>query len=262
MTKDELLAYLTEGLTDEQRKYVTDALASEPIAKKLTGLRAQKELDEIAAREASLRAELDGGPDKPGAKAYRDWYEKNYAAVVKLQADKTALEAKLAAGPGTGDDKKPDLPAGLSAADISRLVDERIQGGYADRWSNLLTGMGSIVQKHMFAGRKTPIDMKKLSELAASRGGDLDSAYEEYDKPEREATQKAEQEATITRRVNEELQKRGAHANFPAGADATPGILSRERSTEKFDKAAMENDLVHTFMTGQEGGKLTGFGVN
>ncbi len=271
MTRDEFIAYMTSGLdadaAQQVRESIQAAFKNSVVASRAEQLKGAKEWDDLAKREADLKAELEGGPDKPGAKAYQEWYAKNYPAVQKLMADKAELEAKLAGAAPAGDkkvdDKKIDPATGLTQADVQRMVDERIQGGYADRWSNLLTGMGSIVQKHMFAGRKSPIDMKKLAELAQAQGGDLDRAYDEYDKPEREAQAKVDQEKLINQRVNEELQKRGAHANFPAGADATPGTLSRDRDASKFDKAAMERDLVNTFISGEEGGgKLTGFGVN
>lgn len=267
MTNHELIAYLTEGLDDEQATAVRNAFKNAKVAERAGSLKAAKEFDDLAAREASLKAELEGnGPDKPGAKAYAKWYEDNYAKVQALQSERTALIEKYGTvdapkGAAPVDKKEEKLPAGFTAADVQRMVDERIQGGYADRWSNLLTGVGSVVQKHLLAGRKTPIDMKKLSEHAAANGGDLDRAYDEYDKPEREIAAKADEEKRINARVNEELQKRGAHQHFPA--DMTPGTLSRDRDTSKFDKAAMERDLVNTFMSGEEGGgKLTGFGVN
>lgn len=270
MTKKELLDYLTDGLDDEQAKAVRDAFKNDKVAERAGTLKAAKEYDDLAARETALKAELEGGPEKPGAKAYREWYEKNYGLVKALQEERAALvdkygtlDAPKGAAPPPDPAKPGDkLPAGLSKEDIARLVDERIQGGYADRWSNLLTGMGGVVQKHMFAGRKTPIDMKKLSELAQANGGDLDRAYDEYDKPERVAADKIAQDKLVEQRVNDELMKRGAHANF-RGADEGPGTLSRDRDPAKFDRAAMERDLVNTYISGEEGGgKLTGFGVN
>ncbi len=274
MTKKELLDYLTDGLDDEQAKYVKDALANEKIASRLTGLKQNKEYDALAAKEAELRAELEGGPEKPGAKAYREWYEKNYAAVQALQTERQALVDKY----GTLDQPKGAAPvdpkpnasaaAGLTEADIARMVDSRIQTGYSPRWGHLLAGMGTVIQKHFYAGRKTPIDMSKFNELAEKyvrQDGqpDLDRAYDEYDKPEREAAAKIAQDKLVEQRVNDELMKRGAHSGYPAGADMTPGILSRDRDSSKFDKAAMERDLVNTFISGEEGGgKLTGFGVN
>jgi len=274
MTRDEFIAYMTNGLDADSaqtvRESIQAAFKNSVVASRAEQLKGASEWDALAKREADLKAELEGGPEKPGAKAYQEWYAKNYPAVQKLMQDKAALEAKYGTldapkGDVKVDDKKVDDKslAGLSAADVAKLVDERIQGGYADRWSNLLTGMGGVVQRHVFAGRKTPIDMKKLAELAAANGGDLDRAYDEYDKPEREAAAKIDEEKRINQRVNEELQKRGAHANFPAGADATPGTLSRDRDASKFDRGAMERDLVNTFISGEEGGgKLTGFGVN
>ncbi len=276
MTRDEFIAYMTSGLDADSassvRESIQAAFKNSVVASRAEQLKGAKEWDDLAAREVALKAELEGGPDKPGAKAYQEWYAKNYPAVQKLMQDKAELEAKLAGQAPPAGDKKVDTPSAKTIANmtqeefdqmVEKRVDSRIQGGYADRWSNLLTGMGSIVQKHMFAGRKTPIDMKKLAELAAAQGGDLDRAYDEYDKPEREIAAKADEEKRINQRVNEELQKRGAHANFPAGADATPGTLSRDRDASKFDRGAMERDLVNTFISGEEGGgKMTGFGVN
>jgi hypothetical protein len=264
MTKKELLDYLTDGLDDEQAKAVRDAFKVGKVAERAETLRAAKEYDDLAARETALKAELEGGPEKPGAKAYREWYEKNYAAVVKLQQDKTELEAKLAAGGAApADPAKPPVLTGLSKDDIERMVDARIQGGYAGRWGDLVTGGMSVVQKHILAGRKNAIDVAKLAKLAEANGGDLDKAYDEYDKPEREAAAKIAQDKLVEQRVNDELMKRGAHTGYPAGADMTPGILSRDRDSSKFDRAAMERDLVNTFISGEEGGgKLTGFGVN
>lgn len=266
MTTHELIAYLTEGLDDDQANAVRNAFKNSKVAERAGSLKAAKDFDDLAARESALKAELEGGPEKPGAKAYRDWYEKNYAAVQALQTEKAALiekygtvdAPKTAAATLTAGEKPT---AGMTEADIQRMVDQRIQTGYAPRWSDLLTGMGGVVQKHMFSGRKAPIDMKKLSELAQANGGDLDRAYDEYDKPEREKQAKVDEDKRIETRVNEELQKRGAHQHFPA--DMTPGTLSRNRDASKFDKGAMERELVNTFISGEEGGgKPTGFGVN
>jgi len=275
MTRDEFIAYMTNGLEAESasavRESIQAAFKNSVVASRAESLKAAKEYDDLAAREAALKTELEGTAEVPGTKAYAQWYAENFPKVRKLMADKAALEAKYGTleapkdptvnPPKPNDSNAP--PVGATKAEVQAWVDERIQGGYADRWSNLLTGMGSIVQKHMFAGRKTPIDMKKLAELAQAQGGDLDRAYDEYDRPEREAQAKIDEEKRINQRVNEELQKRGAHSNFPAGADATPGTLSRDRDASKFDKGAMERDLVNTFLSGKEGGgDLTGFGVN
>lgn len=264
MDLEALISYLTEGLDADQSKAVRDALKNEKVSSKVGGLRQQRELDELQQREATLKAELEGdGAQKLGAKAYKEWYDKNYAAVVKLQQD----QAKYIEKYGTLEAPKPQDQQqqqqqqnlqGLTPEQVQQLVDKRIQEGYAPRWSDLLTSTGSIVQKHMFSGRKAPIDFKKLSEIAQNFGGDLDRAYDEYDKPEREKAAKEAQDKEIERRVSEELQKRGATQHFPAGADASPGILSRDRDTSKFDKAAMERDLVSTFIRGTDGKETTG----
>jgi len=280
MTRDEFIAYMTNGLEAESasavRESIQAAFKNSVVASRAESLKAAKEYDDLAAREAALKTELEGTAEVPGTKAYAQWYAENFPKVRKLMADKAALEAKYgtldAPKPGdqnVSDDKdKNKLPTSLTQADIDKMVDNRIQAGYGNRWGHLVTGMGTVVQRHVFAGRKKPIDMAKFSKLAeqyvtADGQPDFDRAYDEYDKPEREVEEKVATEKRIAQRVNEELQKRGAHANFPAGADATPGTLSRDRDASKFDRGAMERDLVNTFISGEEGGgKLTGFGVN
>ena len=260
------ISTLTEGLEPEQAKIVKAAIERDAVKGKIEPtLKQAREYDTLATREADLKAQLDGGPNKPGAKAYQEWYEKNFAAGQKLQADQARYVEKY----GTLEAPKGDAPAPVPATgktysdeDIARMVDKRIQEGYAPRWSDLLTNTGTIVQKHMFAGRKAPIDFKKVSELAQQYGGDLERAYDEWDKPEREKEAKVAQDKEIDRRVTEELQKRGASQHFPGGADATPGNLAPGRDRSKFNKAALEQELVKTYVTGQEQEPLTGFGVN
>lgn len=253
MDIQELITWATEGLTEEQAKPVREALSRESVKSKAGGLRAQKELDDLQARETALRGELEGdGPQKPGAKAYKEWYDKNYAAVVKLQADQAKYVEKYGSLESPKTSETQPLGSAMTKEEIERLVDQRanahIQGTYAPQWSSLLTSTGSIVQKHMFAGRKAPIDFTKLSEIASKYNGNLDQAYDEYDKPEREKEAKAAGEKEIERRVSEELQKRGASQHFPG--DTTPGVMSAGRDTKSFDKAALTRSLVQTAQTG------------
>src|SRR5579863_6245676 len=135
-----LISYLTEGLDAEQAKVVTDALKHEKVSAKVGGLKQQKEFDELAQRENALRLELEGeGEQKPGAKKYKEWYEKNYAAVVKLQQDQAKYVEKYGTleAPKKTDDKTKtkNQTLTLSEQDIAKLVDKRIQEGYAPRWS-------------------------------------------------------------------------------------------------------------------------------
>jgi hypothetical protein len=173
-------------------------------------------------------------------------------AIQALQESVKAYEAKYGKLDDSTTPTTAQTAAGLTADEVQRLVDRGIQERYAPRWSELLEGTGNLVQKHMFAGRKTPIDFKTVSKLAQEKyQGNLEMAYDEWDKPEREKTEVAARESEIKRRVDEELQKRGASANFPAGADLTPGTLSSrtKAETEKFDKTALVRDLAQGWNT-------------
>ncbi len=129
----------------------------------------------------------------------------------------------------------------LSQDDIDKRVNQVIQENYAPRWASLLKDTGTIVQKHLRAGRKTDIDFQKLEEIAAKKGGDLNAAYDEYDAPERELAAKAATDAEIDRRVAEKLAAANTAKFFPSGADATPsgGIspLSRSKTDQKYDRS-------------------------
>lgn len=251
-----LITALTEGLPAEQAAIVKAAIERDQVKTKAGGWKQESDVADLQARSQALQAELEGDAanGKLGAREYQKWYTENSPAIAKLNKDIAAYKAKhgeLDAAPGNPNPPTPGTPAaGLSALDIQREVDKRINEQYAPKWGSLLTGVGSVVQKHMLSGRKTEIDFKKLEELAAARGGDLMLAYDEYDRPERESTAKAATEAEIERRVKEEIQKRGASSSFPGGADMTPGSLTH-RDSSNFSRSSMMNDLVKTFQSGE-----------
>ncbi len=266
-----LIDYLGEGADAETKAQLAALAGNGQVKGRAAALRQQKDLDEIEAKRVELAKELDGeGENNPGARSYRDWVEKNKTQIRKLATLETkftekygSVDAALAAtdnpNPNPAVQNPPAGGVQLTEKQIKEMVeaatDARIRDGYSGRWSSLLTGVGTIVQKHMYAKRKEPIDFKKLEDVAAKYNGDLNLAYDEYDKPEREKESQAAQAAEIDRRVNEELQKRGASTYFPSGADATPGTLSAHRDSKNFDKAAMERELVQTFVSGQYPGE-------
>lgn len=252
----ELESWLTEGLDDAAANAVRAALNRDTVKSKAAGLKQQREYDELQARSQALQAELDGAPDKPGTRAYQKWYQENYSKVQALQESLAAYQAKYGSLDNPANPNPANPPAGMSAEDIKKLAMEAAQGliqnNYAARWSDLLTKTGTIVQKHMFAGRKNPINFEEVSKIAEKYNGNLEQAYDEWDKPEREKVEAKAKEDEINRRVQEELQKRGASLQFPAGADLSSGALSSRTKGEldKFDKTALKRDLVQTFMTG------------
>jgi len=252
MDINEIIAAVTEGLPADQAASVRAAIERDAVKTKVAGWKQQSDYEALQRQQVALQAELDGAPDKPGTRAYAKWYHENLPAIQALQESVKAYETKYGKLDGSTTPTTAPTAAGLTADEVQRLVDRGIQERYAPRWSELLEGTGNLVQKHMFAGRKTPIDFKTVSKLAQEKyQGNLEMAYDEWDKPEREKTEVAARESEIKRRVDEELQKRGASANFPAGADLTPGTLSSrtKAETEKFDKTALVRDLAQGWNT-------------
>lgn len=244
MTAKELFKYLTDeaGLDETTAAAVMKAAENEKVAAKAQTLKQSSEYDALNARAEAMRVSLEGdGKTSQGAKAYQAWYEKNFAAIEKLQADAARYKERY------GDLDTPIVPdpakpaVGLKKEDVATIVNEVVQGTYGTQWSNLITGAGTVLEKHLRAQRKNSIDWGKLGEIAAKKGGDLTAAYDEWDAPERDAASKAATDAEVERRVKEEMKKRNTPANFPAGADAgvSTGIspLSRGAAEKKYDRS-------------------------
>lgn len=267
MTYEELESMLTDGLDDAAKAAVRAALNREQVKTKVGGLKAQAEFETIQQQATALRQELEGAPDKPGTRAYAKWYNDNWATIEANSKAIDAFEKKYGKGSfnamatGTATLPDPNAPPApgitMTKEEIARLAaeaaDNRIRDQYAPQWSNLLTSTGTLVQKHMYAGRKTPIDFSAVAELAKKYNGDLNLAYDEWDKPEREKELKTAEDKRVEQRVQEELQKRGTTAHFPGGADMTPGTLAvrPKAETEKFDRATLNRDLASTFISGE-----------
>lgn len=244
---------LTEGLTADQAAVVRAALQRDTVKSKTLAIRQQKDLDDLVARRAALEAELEGGPEKPGARAYQRWYDENFAKVSKLQQDKAKYVEKY----GELDaPKDPGTPkTGLSEAEIQVLIERgveaKIQSQYAPRWADLLKGTGKVVNKHHSRGRKQEIDWDALEKLAPKYNGDLAMAYDEWDRPNVEAADKEDREKEIKRRVDEELSKRGNVTNFPSAADSTPSAMTARSKADKdkFDPIALKNSMALEWAT-------------
>jgi hypothetical protein len=255
MTAKELAEYLVQdaGLDAPTVEVIMKGLVNDKVNAKAQTLLQKKDYDELERRAAALELSYNGTPQRPGSKAYEEWYAKNKPAIEELQRKAAIYEERF----GPLDPNTPVKPSAAAAAatttfnaeDVQKIVNETIQNNYAPRWSDLLTNTGSIVQKHMRSGRKTDIDFKKLGEIAATKNGDLMAAYDEWDAPERQAAEKTQTESEIKRRVDEELAKRQTPQFFPAGADATPSTQGITRSTadRKYDR----NKVVEAAVTGK-----------
>jgi hypothetical protein len=246
------------NLTADQKAVISAAFNQEGIKTKVATLREQSEFATIESQRQQLQAELEGTGGKPGSRAYQQWYAENAGVVhanaqaIKAYDKKHGADAfaKMAAALEAGTDTTiPTTPTAMSKDDILRIVRED-QSPFVDRVATVVKSAAKLVQRHLYAGRKTEIDFEKLDQMMleaqkAGRSMSVEDAYNEWDKPEREKATKAAEDARVEQRVTDELKKRGASANFPSGADMTPSALSLrpKAETDKFDRAAMTRSL-------------------
>jgi hypothetical protein len=250
-----LIAMLTDGLDPAEAAVVRKAIERDAVKAKASTWKQQEEYQALVDAEAKLKVELEGdkAAGKLGAKEYQKWYTDNAAAIEALKTKAAAYETKYGSLESPTPTPTP-TPTGrtFTEDDIQKVVDARIQGVYAQNWSKLLKGTGGIIERHMYAKREKPINWDTLETLAAKYNGNLDQAYEEYDKPERDKAEAKAREDEVERRVTERIQKMGGNAHFPAAADAGPSALSARTKTERegFDKTAFQRELGNVFLTG------------
>ena len=262
MEINDLISMLTDGLPADQAAIVRAAVERDAVKAKAAGLKQQSEFDALQARITAFQQELEdqGTPGqqgyKAGAKTYQKWYTDNYPAIQKLDADLKAYKDKYGTlenpkGTPTTTTTTTEGAKVYTQAEIDAMVDARIQQQYAPRWSDLLVNTGTLLQKHLKAGRSNSLDFKVIGDLAQSKyAGNLELAYDEWDKPEREKAAKEAEDKRIEARVQEELQKRGATMNFPSGGDMGPSSLSAHTKADidKYDPVAAKNELAATWM--------------
>lgn len=259
MTAKELFDYLIQdaGLDEATAAVIAKVAGNEKVAAKAGSLKQQSDLDALNQRLTVLHTAYEGEKDKPGAKSYVEWYNQNFPKIQKLQADFLRYQERYGALDGDPANPNPSpAPKALTADDVARIVSESIQK-FTPNLSNTIVGQGVILERHLRAQRKSPIDWTKVTELAAAKNGDLVAAYEEWDRPEAEAAAKSATDKEVDRRVKEELAKRSTAQFFPAGADATPSStispLGREAGERKYDR----NKVVAAAVTGQyDGGQV------
>lgn len=232
------------------------------------------EKNQLETVQAALKADLDGDGTaaKPGTRAYAKWYQDNYATITanaskltELEASRKTLEDSVKEyeakyGKINANTAPPVIPAsipGMTKEEVQKMVEdvagtvsktnvaEAYKSQYAPQVVSTMTGIGTILERHLKRKRDHDIDWKKLDEIAAKPeiAGDVIKAYEEWDAPnvlaDQEAAKVAHQTAEDKRvedRVNELLKKRMLQTNFPAGAEGassssgmgTPSPLSRD----------------------------------
>jgi len=246
MDINDVIAYATEGLTEEQAKPVREALLRDNVKGKFAGVKAQAEYDKIAQERAELQAAYDGGPDKPGAKAYKEWYEKNAAAAIELSKKAADYKAKFGKDPWDepgAPNPNPPAPTGKQYTDddITRLVDSRFQAQFAPNVAGTVKNLVKVMDKHNRAGRKTSFDIDAIEKIMTEKQIPIEAAYDLWDQPEREKSTAEATEQEIERRVKERVQAAGGSTHFP-GITAEPGAMS-QRSGGAFDKQKLRNEI-------------------
>lgn len=284
MTAQELQAILIEGglTTEESAKLMGNssvvgkfaqlkqATEYQSIQQRADALLAEKQ--QLESAKQALESELIGTEAKPGSRKYQQWYAENYQTITanatKLKDQETQVKAledsikeyETKYGKIGTTTPVPALPVsipGLTKEEVQAIakeigtsaakesVTEAYKNTYAPQVVSTMTGIGTILERHMKRKREHDIDWKKLDELAAKPeiAGDVIKAYEEWDAPNVEADRKAADVAKQTAedkrvedRVNELLKKRMLQTNFPAGAEGAsssvgsgvPSPLSRD----------------------------------
>lgn len=254
-----LIDTLTEGLPAEQAAVVKAAIEREAVKTKAAGWKQQNEYDAIQQRASELQAALEGSEGKPGAKTYQEWYQNNYQAISDLQKRAKAYEDKYGSleNPTTNSQQGQAPPVKqYSQEDIDKLVDARIQSTYVPAWSKTILAQNKIMQKHLLNKRTAEVDLDALAKMANDKyQGNLEMAYDEWDKPEREKEQKAKQDAEVERRVKERLQQERAKVTFPGQSANEPSgaLASRTKEeTKGFDRNALNRELAATYMGASE----------
>lgn len=286
MRPEDLIALLSEGQDDATKAAIVAAVNRESVKVGISGYKAKTEFDTLMAERTRLAEELEGNAANkvPGTREYKTWYEKNAAAAIENDNKIREFDAKHGAGAFAKAlaGELPTNPAAtttMSAADIQALIDAKVKTGvqaspddikalidkrfheqYAPSTANTVVTAARLMQKHFRNKRENDIDFDSLAKLANEKfAGNMEQAYDEWDKPEREKVSRAQSEAEFNTRLTAEKQKwdderlrENANKKFPAGGDVTPGALMGHKDADKFDKNSLVNDLAGAWATAGE----------
>lgn len=270
MNVDELISMLTAGLNDTEAATVKNAILRDGVKNKVeSSYKTAKEIEAIqtaANKVADMERQLDALDEKGNPVGYRSWYQKYGNAAVKYLNLVSEFEGKHGAGSfektlnGQPPETKVDTKTGITMTedDIRRIQQDNWTKNQAPVVASAVTSVSKILQRHLRNKRENDVDFEALGKLANEKyGGNMEAAYDEYDKPEREklaevAAKKAEtdREAEIQRRVKEEMQKLNAGQYFPTNFSAGPSVMTERTKSVKegFDKPTLLQDLAKTFV--------------
>lgn len=256
MTAKEILEYLVSdaGLSEAEAKQVMELAKNDKINQKALALKQAKEFEELNSRAEALRISLEGADGKGGSKAYQKWYEENFPKVQDVLKREARYRERY------GDLDAPDKPNAadqktFTLEDVKKVVAEAVlenEKTYGPKVVALATNVATITEKHIRAGRKNPIDWKKIDELAATTGGDPLRAYDEWDRPEREANDKALRDKEIEDKVKERLATERSKALFPAAAaESSSSPFARRSGDDGKPPAYDRRKVLETAITGK-----------
>lgn len=256
MDVEVLVSWLTEGLDPAKAAEVRAAVLRDGVKSKVGGLKLQAEWDTLNAQVTQFREELEGAQNNLGARAYREWYTENYPRIEQLQREYNELVKKSGGNPPPNPNPGAPPQGGLNLTPeeldkrVQTAANKLIQETYAPMWSSNVSVTSKLVQRHMRKGRTTDLDMDAISKIAVEKhSGNLEAAYDEWDKPEAEKDAKAAFDKAVADGVAEEMKKRNVPAAFPGGADLSPSTLSSRTKdeVEKFDRSALNRELAGVF---------------
>jgi len=254
MDINDVIAFATEGLSEDQAKPIREALLREGTKQKFATVKAQKEYEALQTERDALNASIEGGPNEPGLKAFKKWYGDNGSRAVELSKKEAEFIAKHGRSPydepANPNPANPN-PAPLhSKEDIQRIAKEELQV-FSLNTAAVVKNLVKAMDRHHLNKRATPFDVDAIEKIMAEKQIPIEAAYDEWDKPEREKASAAELKATVDQKVREELAKRGTNQNFPVADAGAPSPISH-RSAEGFDKQKFRESLMQTFATGEK----------
>ena len=255
MDINDVISFATEGLSEDQAKPIREALLRENVKTKFSTVKAQKEYEALEREKIALAESVEGGPNRPGLKAFQKWYEDNGARAVDLSKKEAEFIAKHGRSPydeapPAGTPPVPPSGKSYSDEDIQRIADQRLQA-FSVNTASVVKNLVKVMDRHHRAKRTTEFDVDAIEKIMAEKQIPIEAAYDEWDKPEREKSAAAELQKTVDQRVKEELAKRGTNQNFPIGEPSAPSPISH-RPTEGFDKQKFRESLMQTFATGEK----------
>lgn len=186
--------------------------ANDQIAGLKLSARKQAEYEALAAEKEKYSQAVND---------WQSWHERNRPVIdANLQA-LTAYKERY------GDLTQPDKasPAAPSREDYDKLTQElqtlkASTGNLVPQVSGVFGAAQKLMWKHLKAGRETDFDLNAITDIASKKyGGNIESAYDEWDRPEAEKARQKAEDARVEKRAKELMAQRESQRAFPGASD-------------------------------------------